>query len=81
MKVNAFKINKTHIFIKCPICKSKYKKNGLPYKNAKPLTHLFGSSGNLHYRTEHRGNYGHCVVKHPDDFNIIINENTLNAVN
>tara|TARA_R110000744_G_scaffold97453_4_gene188294 strand:- start:78 stop:353 length:276 start_codon:yes stop_codon:yes gene_type:complete len=38
----------------CPCCWTKRKKNGQPYKTAKPIIHTHGSCGNLSNRIESR---------------------------
>jgi|TARA_R100000084_G_scaffold99643_1_gene54135 hypothetical protein len=40
-------------YFTCPFCVSKYKKNGNPYKYAKPVVHVHGSGNGLGTRTAH----------------------------
>ena len=56
-KFVALKVDKTHIYYKCPVCFTKYKKDGTPYKTAKNVVHRHGSSGDLSNREEHRSHH------------------------
>ena len=76
MKIVAYKINKTHIFVKCPFCFSKYKKNGEPYKTARNLIHLHGSCGDLSNRIEHRCHHSNNN-KNKFEWEIEINDYTI----
>lgn len=40
-------------FFTCPFCVNKYKKNGNPYKYAKPVIHTHGAGNGLGTRTAH----------------------------
>ena len=42
-QVVAKKYGKKHISFECPFCRTKYKKNGEPTKNSKPIYHYHGS--------------------------------------
>ena len=74
------KIDKRHIYYKCPTCVSRYNKDGKPSKNSKPVYHKHGSSGELHNRVEHRSH--HKVYNFPKNQEtysticIIINDET-----
>ncbi len=76
-EIVASKINKTHIFIKCPYCFSKYKKNGEPYKSSKNIIHLHGSCGDLSNRVEHRSHHSNRCNHNNFDWKIIINDDTI----
>jgi len=57
MRVVADTIDMNSFTYKCPICFTKYKKDGTPYKNAKPLIHIHGSSGDTSDRIETRSHH------------------------
>ena len=47
-----------HVCYECPVCRTKYKKNGEPYKSAKPVIHKHGnedgtSLNRVIYRSHH----------------------------
>ena len=73
VEVNADCISKTTIYIRCPLCRSSYYKNGNPRWNASVKGHLFGSNGDLSNRVEYR--ISHCD-KGGNQFKIIIDDNT-----
>tara|TARA_R110001606_G_scaffold262997_1_gene411629 strand:+ start:1455 stop:1691 length:237 start_codon:yes stop_codon:yes gene_type:complete len=74
LKVYAKYISKEYLIFTCPLCYTKYKKNGEPTKLSKKKNHYHGSCGKTHNRTEHR--IGHCIGRNID-FNIIVNDDTL----
>ena len=76
--IEAFKIDKTHIYIKCPYCFTKYKKNGQPYKTAKNLIHLHGSTGDLTNRIETRSHHSN-TCNNNFTWNIAITDNTIRS--
>ncbi len=59
-------VDKTVIGFTCPYCRSRYKRNGDPYKKSKPLIHRHGSGNNFNNRIEHR--VGHCIKGHRNFF-------------
>mgnify|MGYP003136630526 FL=1 len=63
INIEAFKIDKTYIYYKCPFCRSSYKKNGEPTKNSRAIIHRHGSDGNYQNRIEHRCH--HTIYNHP----------------
>ena len=77
MKVIADYIDDKVIRFKCPLCWTKYKKNGQPYKSAKNRIHTHGSCGELHNRTEHRVHHGfNPLGKSYEDVEILITDET-----
>jgi hypothetical protein len=60
----ATRVDRTHIYYKCPVCFTKYKKNGQPYANAKNVIHKHGSCGDLSNRIEHRAH--HRTYNYPE---------------
>ena len=73
MEIIAEYIDDKHIGYFCPICKDRYKKDGTPYKNAKPIMHRHGSNGDVSNRTETR--FSHCL-KRPTAVEIKITDET-----
>jgi len=74
--VNAEKINEKQFTFKCPICWSRYKKNGQPSKTAKRIYHRHGSAGNLNNRIEFRTHHNSINGEYCE-FKIKISDNTL----
>lgn len=78
IEVIAKKIDNTHFYYECPLCWSKYKKNGTPYSRAKRLIHHHGSDNDLSNRIEtrsHHGDYLHC--NDIQNFKILITDETV----
>ena len=73
MEIIAEYIDNVHVGYLCPVCKDKYKADGTPYKNAKPIMHRHGSCGDLTNRTESR--FSHCL-KIPSAIEIKITDET-----
>ena len=76
VEVNADCISKTTIYIRCPLCRSSYYKNGNPRWNASIKGHLFGSNGNLSNRVEYRVSHCDQEVGGSSNLKIIIDNNT-----
>ncbi len=74
--VIADRISVDEVVFKCPVCWSKYKKNGQPYKNAKRVEHFHGSERNTIRRETKR--VPHCLdeAKNYREFLIAITEET-----
>ena len=80
LDVEANYVDYTHIKFECPICRTKYKKNGEPYAKSKPIVHIHGSCGNISNRVEHR--IAHCGwERNRKSFNIHITKNTFRPSN
>ena len=80
INVVAERITPTHIYYACPDCKTKYKQNGEPYKNAKPVYHIHGNETHGHNnRTTERSHHKvqGCKEDTYDNVIIVINNNTL----
>lgn len=74
----ATKIDKTHIYFECPVCKKTYNKNGRPRENGKIIFHRHGSCGDLSNRKEHRiHHHNHEYGKKWGDVVIRITDATL----
>ena len=58
LQIQANTIDNTHFTYTCPLCWSKYNKNGDGSKRGKPVTHRHGSDTNLCNRIEHRVGHG-----------------------
>jgi len=56
--LNAYMITRTHIYVKCPYCYTRYNKDGKPSKSSKNYFHIHGSGGDLSNRIETRGHDG-----------------------
>jgi len=79
IRVVCCKVDKTHMYFYCPYCKSSYnKRTGKPRRNAFPVLHRHGSSGDLSNRTEYRSS--HCFnLLRPNEsrnFEIVIDDTT-----
>lgn len=85
VQVYASRVDKTHVYFKCPYCYTSYKKNGEPRKTAKQIEHAHGSDGEfLRF-----GNYGtrspHCYLEghkrmmrdEVSNFEILTDEHTV----
>ena len=75
--VEAQVITPKQISFECPVCWSKYKKNGEPYKTAKRIRHIHGNdTGKDMDRKTTRS--PHCLRSGDfDEFLIEITENTV----
>ena len=86
--VKAHKIDKTHIYYKCPFCWKirngrildspfcKTKKR--IYSSARPNEHFHGSGGDLGARIEYRTS--HCTINNEKEIKIIIDEETKGCI-
>lgn len=72
-------IDQSHMCFTCPMCFTKYNKNGMPSLRGKSQVHRHGSSNDLSDRIEHR--LPHCVLPNNKprnySFKIVIDKNTI----
>ncbi len=77
--VKAISITPDNITYECPDCRTKYKKDGKPFKSAKPFLHTHGNdTKSADNRTEYRSH--HAVkdgMKTFTNVEIVIDDNTL----
>lgn len=75
--VEAKVITPTHLYFDCPLCWSRYKKNGEPYKTAKRVTHTHGNdTQSKENRITTRS--PHCTINRDfNEFTINITDNTI----
>lgn len=79
MEIYVERLTPNHIIYRCPDCKSRYKKNGDPYKTAKAVYHAHGNdTGGSENRVVSRTH--HAVEGCKNTFTetkLIVNDNTL----
>jgi hypothetical protein len=70
--------NPNQIYFTCPMgCYTKYKRDGAPRKDAKPLLHYHGHAVGSNEKTIRRGNQCHLHIKagvEPYEFELLLNE-------
>jgi hypothetical protein len=77
--IKAISITPHTITYECPDCKTKYKKNGSPFKNAKPVLHTHGNEeksaeNRTVYRSHHAVREGMNTFKNVE---IVIDDSAL----
>jgi hypothetical protein len=71
--VYAFAVSDVHVYFECPFCYDRYKKDGMPAKNAKRTIHFHGSAKSKENSIE--GRLSHCEI-YKGEYYVVIDDRT-----
>ena len=75
--VIALAVDEVHVIFPCPVCRTRYKKDGSPYASSKPVIHRHGTGGDIsdgRYLVSHH--YNHKYSSWLKDIHIFVTSDT-----